>query len=677
MARECARIRGGLLLGVNVGKRRIAVLLAMAVVMSISVRRGEAQDMSNDRLAVVNAPEFPTGLDWLNTDKPLKLSELRGKVVLLDFWTYCCINCIHIIPDLKRLEAKYGSSLVVIGVHSAKFTTEQGTNNIRQAVLRYGIEHPVVNDKDFRVWREYTANAWPTLVLIDTRGKIVRQSSGEGVFDRFDGPIGELVRDAAAAKTLDTRPLVFSLERNKAPRSVLSFPGKVLADPGTDRLFISDSNHNRIVVANRTDGQVTEVIGSGTEGMADGTFDKATFNKPQGVALDGDLLYVADTENHAIRRVNLKARTVDTVAGTGEQARQFNVGGVGTAVPLNSPWDLVVHKGLLYVAMAGSHQIWTVDLKSWRADPYAGSGHETRTDGPLRRAALAQPSGLASDGNRLYVADSEISSIRTVDLDPAGRVGTIVGEALFEFGDVDGFGDTVRLQHPLGVALHEGKLLVADTYNNKVKRIDPKERESRTLAGNGDGGFADGAFDRVKFDEPGGLSVAGGKVYVADTNNNVVRVLDLASKRAETFALKGLARLTAPMVADDAFDGPTVELPEQRVAPGAGTITVDISMASGLKLSAEAPQFVAITPKSTSVVHTAAPNDEAAIFPHRSTFEAKSGATTLTVDTAVYYCRAGAESLCFVRQIRFIVPVRVDKAASGHEIRVAYQLREP
>lgn len=664
-------------LGVDVGKRRIAVLLVATVLMTVCARTGVAQTMQSERQAVVNAPEFPDGLDWLNTGSPLKLSQLRGKVVLLDFWTYCCINCMHIIPDLGRLEAKYGSSLVIIGVHSAKFTTEQGTENIRQAILRYGIEHPVVNDRDFRVWSEYAARAWPTLVLIDTRGKIAGRASGEGVFDLFDGPIGQLVREAAAAKTLDTRPLPLSLERNRAPRSLLSFPGKVLADPKSDRLFISDSNHNRIVIASRVDGSIVDVIGSGAKGLDDGPFEKATFNMLQGVALDGDELYIADTENHAIRRANLKTRTVETIAGNGQQAREYNVGGVGMAVPLNSPWDVVVHGGSLYVAMAGSHQIWTVDLKTWRADPYAGSGRETRSDGPLRKAALAQPSGLASDGTRLFVADSEVSSIRTVDLDPSGKVSTVVGEALFEFGDVDGVGPKVRLQHPLGVALHEGHLLVADTYNNRIKRIDVGARESRTLAGTGEGGFADGDFDRMKFDEPGGLSVADGKVYVADTNNHVIRVLDLATKRAETFALKGMARLSGPLPAGATFDGTTVELPEQRIVPGSGSITVELTLAPGLKLSADAPQFVALSAKSPDVIRTADASDGSVSFPYRRAFEAKAGVTTLVVDTALYYCRSGAESLCFVRQVRFVIPVRVDAGATGHDVRVAYQLREP
>jgi sugar lactone lactonase YvrE/thiol-disulfide isomerase/thioredoxin len=627
---------------------------------------------------VVNAPEFPEGLEWLNTERPLRIADLRGKVVLLDFWTYCCINCIHIMPDLKRLEAKYGDALVVIGVHSAKFPTEQGTENIRQAILRYGIEHAVVNDRDFRVWSEYTARAWPTLVLIDTRGKVVDGLSGEGVFEHFDGPIGELVREATAAGTLNTRPLGLTLERDRAPKSVLSFPGKVLADAAADRLFVADSSHNRVVVARLGDGTVLDVIGAGTRGLADGAFDRATFNNPQGMALDGDTLYVADTDNHAIRRVSLTKRTVETIGGTGVQAMEFNVGGVGAAVPLNSPWDLLVHKGALYVAMAGFHQIWRMDLKTWRLDPYAGSGREDRVDGPLARAALAQPSGLSTDGARLFVADSEVSAIRTVDLDPAGRVATVVGEALFEFGDQDGEGDRVRLQHPLGVVHVDGTLFVADTYNNKIKRVDPATRESRTFAGSGEGGFGDGEASAARFDEPGGLSYAAGRLYVADTNNHAVRVVDLKTRRVETFAFKGIERLMKK-AADAPYSGEVVTLPEQRVAPGAAAASFEVSLPRRLKLNAEAPFYAGLGADDAAVVAVAAEAAGTAaanrVFPIRLAFTAKAGRTTLVLDTVIYYCEAGKEELCYVKQVRFRVPVRVEEGG-GREVRVSYDLKK-
>lgn len=374
----------------------------------------------------VRAPDFPPDADWINTDRPLTLRDLRGKVVLLDFWTYCCINCMHILPDLKRLEHKYAAELVVIGVHSAKFTAERDTGNLRQAVLRYEIEHPVINDPQMYLWRQYAVRAWPSVVLIDPQGKVIGGYSGEGIYEPFDQIIAKVMASFDREGLIDRRPLNLLREADREPQSLLSFPGKVLADAASGRLFIADSNHNRIVVASLVDGAVQEVTGG--------------FHHPNGLALDGNYLYVADTDNHALRRVDLTTRQVETLAGTGRQGD-----------PLNSPWDLVLNDGVLYIAMAGPHQLWRLDLATRELAVYAGSGAEARIDGPLLTCALAQPSGITTDGCRLYFADSETSSIRSADLDPEGLVTTIVGEDLFDYGDIDGSGAAVRLQHPLGV----------------------------------------------------------------------------------------------------------------------------------------------------------------------------------------------------------------------------------
>src|SRR5579859_4163026 len=191
----------------------------------------------------VAAPEFPTGLQWLNTDRPLTLKELRGKVVVIDFWTYCCINCMHIIPDLKKLEAKYRKELVVIGVHSAKFTNEKDTENIRQAIRRYEIEHPVINDKDLAVWNLYGANSWPTVLLIDPDGNVVGGKGGEGIFEPFDQAIAAVIKEFDAKGKINREPLKLSLEKDRAAKTVLSYPGKIAADPKGERLFISDSDN--------------------------------------------------------------------------------------------------------------------------------------------------------------------------------------------------------------------------------------------------------------------------------------------------------------------------------------------------------------------------------------------------------------------------------------------------
>src|SRR5690349_10084480 len=304
----------------------VFILLAASIggpAASAGAALQEGQNPVPEYEGKVNAPDFPEGLQWLNSDHPISIRQLRGKIVLLDFWTYCCINCMHIIPQLKKLEKKYPNELVVIGVHTAKFTTEKETDNIRQAILRYEIEHPVVNDKDQRVWSEYAVRAWPTLMLIDPAGKVVGRLEGEGGFDTLDRYISGMIAAFDAKKQLDRRPLQLALERHRAPAGLLAFPGKVLADQKTGQLFISDSNHNRVVVVSLADNSVKETIGAGDVGMNDGDYNAATFNHPQGMAYDAaaNVLYVADTENHAIRAVDLTKRTVTTIAGTGEQSR--------------------------------------------------------------------------------------------------------------------------------------------------------------------------------------------------------------------------------------------------------------------------------------------------------------------------------------------------------------------
>lgn len=443
----------------------------------------------------------------------------------------------HIFPQLRKLERKYEGSLAVVGVHSAKFLQERETDSLRRAVLRYGIEHPVVNDRDFDIWGQYAIRAWPTLMFIDPRGKVIGKHEGEFPLEPVDELIGRLVAEFGQKGLLDLRPLPVKLERDKEKDGALSFPGKVLADQKSGRLFIADSNHQKIVVVT-VDGHVLNVVGSGAQGLADGGFAAAQFNDPQGMALDGERLYVADTKNHAIREINLREKNVTTLAGTGEQATMFHSGGPGRTTALRSPWDITLHRGALYIAMAGFHQLWRLDLATNEMRPYAGSGREHIVDGPLAMAALAQPSGITTDGKKLYFTDSETSSVRSADLDPSGAVESIVGLDLFTFGDMDGVGDDVRLQHPIGICLMDNGLAVADTYNNKIKLISPAERRASSLFGNGLPGHQDGEGRAAQFNEPGGVSAAGGKLYIADTNNHAIRVADLGSRRVTTMELR-------------------------------------------------------------------------------------------------------------------------------------------
>lgn len=497
----------------------------------------------------VPAPDLSGGVAWLNTGGSLELKDLKGKVVLLDFWTLCCINCIHCIPDLHKLEKKYANELVVIGVHSPKFENEKETRSIRKAIQRYEVRHPIVNDANRKIWERYEVDSWPTMVLIDPEGNLVGYASGEGNYEILDEVIGKVVAEAKKKKTLNEKPVRFDTSKFRdSTDSPLFFPGKVLADAAGKRICISDSTHHRVVVTDWS-GNKLAVVGTGQPGFVNGGFDKAQFDDPQGLAIKGDVLYVADRKNHAIRAIDLKAKQVTTAAGTGQQADprdRMRAGPLPAAsIGLNSPWDLLLVGDKLFIAMAGHHQIWFLDLVKKELTNFAGSGRENIINGPLHSAAFAQPSGLATDGKFLYVADSEVSAIRKLPLDGETGVETLIGRGLFVFGDRDGPGrdDAIagnlkeaRLQHALGVAAVDGKLFIADTYNSKLKVYDPKTGLLSTFLGG-----SPNWLGRSLFNEPAGLSYADGKLFVADTNAHRIRIVDLKTKQVSTLKLTGVA----------------------------------------------------------------------------------------------------------------------------------------
>jgi len=624
------------------------------------------------------APGLEGGIEWMNARGEITLKDLRGKVVLLDFWTYCCINCMHVLPDLEYLEKKYPKELVVIGVHSAKFDNEKDSESIRQAIVRYEIEHPVVNDANMTIWRKYGVRAWPTLVLIDPEGNYCGYISGEGNRELLDLILGKVIAYHRAKGTLDDTPVNFALEAEKAAATPLRYPGKILADAERGRLFISDSNHNRIVVAG-LDGKVIDVIGSGAVGNKDGDFATAEFDHPQGMALQGEMLYVADTENHLLRAVDLGKKTVTRLAGTGVQSRDRWTLRDGAQPALrtaiNSPWDLALVGDQLYIAMAGPHQIWKLDLTGQTLSVFSGSGREDVTNGPHREAAYAQPSGLATDGTTLYVVDSEGSAIRAVDLDPVGEARTIVGasdepggRALFEFGDRDGIGEDVRLQHPLGIALSGGMLFVADSYNHKIKAIDLKTASTTTVLGKSKAG------QPRELNEPAGLAVVDGKLFIADTNHHRIRVYDPRQDAVQDLELAGLSPPPKPKLSRDEPVA-AVELPDAAVAAGP-TLEFEypVVLPEGYKIAKDAPVTARIEAEGEQtwipgerlesriegkveegVVRFALPVDGA-------------GEARLKVSVSLQYCRAGIGGLCKLKREAFVVSVAARAGADARSV---------
>lgn len=420
----------------------------------------------------VRAPELHGR--WLNTGgRELSLADLRGKIVLLDFWSFCCVNCLHVIDELRELEERYADVLVTVGVHSPKFAHEADPDAVSAAVERYAVGHPVLDDPQLRTWDAYAARAWPTLVVIDPGGYIVAQMSGEGHAHGLQVLIEELIATNADALRRGDGPYVAPPE----PATALRFPGKVIALPeGT--FLVSDTAHHQLVELEPDLRTERRRIGTGDRGLVDGTAPR--FSEPQGLLLlpDGDVL-VADSVNHALRRVRLADGAVTTVAGTGAQLRTRVEPGE-TASELSTPWDLAWWADGVVVAMAGNHQLWSFDPDTAVTRVLAGTTNEGLRDGPPAEAFFAQPSGLAADGDVLWVADAETSALREVR---SSLVATAVGQGLFDFGHVDGPADTALLQHPLGVAvLPDGSVAVADTYNGAVRRYDPARRTVSTLA---------------------------------------------------------------------------------------------------------------------------------------------------------------------------------------------------
>ncbi|WDF33012.1 NHL domain-containing thioredoxin family protein [Arthrobacter agilis] len=466
-----------------------------------------------------------TGRNWLNTGgKQLDLEDLRGKIVILDFWTFCCINCLHVLDELRPLEEQHSDVLVTVGVHSPKFEHEADPVALAAAVERYDIHHPVLDDPELTTWQAYTARAWPTLVVIDPEGYIVAHLSGEGHAAGLGSLVEELVAEHEAKGTLHRGDGPYVPAESTA--GDLKFPGKLLALPETGTFLVGDTGHHRLVELEADLVTVRRTIGSGTKGFLDGPAADAQFNEPQGVALlpaelaveVGYDVVVADSVNHRLRGVTLATGEVRTLAGNGTQrlldagnhtktGRQENAHEVGVEsetprltetqlgtdslnLSLSSPWDVLYSNVLdrVVIAMAGTHQIFGYDPRTHAVEVLAGTGLEGLLDGDASAAWFAQSSGLAEDADgAIWIADSETSSVRQlsfveVDGRPRMQVRTAVGTGLFDFGFRDGDADQARLQHPLGVtALPDGSVAIADTYNGAVRRYDPATRQVSTL----------------------------------------------------------------------------------------------------------------------------------------------------------------------------------------------------
>ena len=438
----------------------------------------------------VRAPEL-RGRGWLNTGgKSLSIKDFRGRVLIMDFWTFCCINCLHVLDELRPLEEKYGDVLDIVGVHSPKFEHERDPEALAAAVQRYGVAHPVLDDPDLITWDQYAAKAWPTLSVVDPEGYVVASMAGEGHAEGLARLVEELVATHTERGTIRRGDGAYVPAPD--PGTTLRFPGKAIVGPAGTLVAVDSAHHSLVELDLSALDQPVRRIGSGQRGRGDGPAATAGFSEPNGLcllppdvaALVGYDLVVADTVNHLLRGVDLATGDVSTVAGTGRQWR----GSVdfdphpAVELDLSSPWDVAWYQGRVIVAMAGIHQLWCFDPAAGTAGVYAGTTVEALRDGALDQVWMAQPSGLSvsPDGATLWIADSESSALRFVR---DGEMHTAVGQGLFDFGHMDGPAEHALFQHPLGVcALSDGSVLVADTYNGAVRRYDPDTQTVSTVA---------------------------------------------------------------------------------------------------------------------------------------------------------------------------------------------------
>ncbi|HYD17510.1 MAG TPA: thioredoxin-like domain-containing protein [Patescibacteria group bacterium] len=463
--------------------------------------------------------------EWLNAARPLTAADAKGRMVLLDFWTYGCINCMQVVPDLEKLEHEFGERLLIIGVHSAKFAGEKGSARILAAAKRFGLEHPVINDASFDVWDAFAVNAWPTLILLDTEGNETVRYAGEGHYKEIRTDIS----NALAGHKNNAATKLSELKAANENTGTLNFPGRLGFAPDTpwgELLFVADSGHNRLLGLT-LDGKVKVTIGSGAEGFKNGGFEEASFNQPRGFGVAKDGIYIADTLNHAIRFADFRTRNVSTVAGTGQQGYDRRIRDANALdTRLASPWDakLLEDGRTLVIAMAGLHQLWTLDTVAGTVSALAGTGKESIDDGNALSASLSQPSGISVARDAVYFVDAETSSLRVLK---DGKVRTLIGTGLFDFGLLDGAYPRARMQHAQGLDANGGRVVIADTYNNALRLYDISSGKLSTLP-----------LEKGAVEEPGDVLQLNGKIFVADTNHHRIVTVDPVTGKTAPLAIK-------------------------------------------------------------------------------------------------------------------------------------------
>ncbi|GGK07849.1 redoxin family protein [Luteimonas terricola] len=463
--------------------------------------------------AAVLAPEFPPGLEWLNTTEPLRMSQLLGRVTALAFVNAGSAWCTQTLVDLGHLRNRHPDRLNVVAVNVPRFDHERESRRVGKRFARNKFEFPIGHDPDWALWQHYGIEAWPTVVLIDAAGQVRDRFVGDGQLREIDTAVSRL-QDEATPRSLNVERV--EMRRGGEPALPLRFPiGLALSG---NYLYVADSGHHRVLECDLS-GRVLRQFGSGGAGFIDGPMELAAFNRPQGLCIERDTLYIADTGNHAVRRIQLRGGDIETVVGAGRPGTP-NEGPVvdPRMVALDQPRAVSLAAGNLYIATAGDNRVWRFDLGAPAMSLVAGSGALAVVDGLREKASFAEPSSLASVQQVVYVCDAAGSAIRSAN-GRSGQVTTVIGQDAWKHGNADGARGDARLQQPQAIALDPGApvLWIADSGNDCLRSLRLGGGELTTVE------------LPQRLHAPCGMVVGGGAVWIADTDAHAVLRYDIGN----------------------------------------------------------------------------------------------------------------------------------------------------
>jgi hypothetical protein len=552
------------------------------------------------------APGFSVGREWVNVKSPLELNDLKGKISILYFCAFSNIDCISVVSDLKVLEEKWNKELLVIGVHSPKYPAEDTISNLKHSVYKHNIQHPIISDGNYFLWKSYGIRAWPTLIVLDPDTHVSAKYTGENFSESLDDLITDLVKEFDLQGKIKREPISqLSIEKDRYPETLLSYPGKILIEEKD--LWILDTANHRVLQVEIESGIIKRIIGTGKPGLANGNFNNSQFFYPQGMLFHLGDLYISDTYNHCIRKIDLKNSLVTTIAGTGNKTIEPILRGTASTTPLKYPIDLAILDGKFYITNAGTNQILKLDMQESVIDVFLGKGVRGLKDGSLENAELAQPMGITGSKEVFFFSDANNNAIRRVEINYSGKIETLLGKGYFQFGDVDGPIAQAKIQYPVGMYLENQEnsssqvpnqsickdgLVVADSFNHKIKCISFSGKNIFTILGQGKAGYKNGKKHEVLFNYPTSIAIQDNKLFISDTNNHAIRIYD--SKTGDTKTLSIRFGLDTKMIQDSNqfYKEEVLEIPQQVFSIGSENISFELDIPKEFLWDKENPAII-------------------------------------------------------------------------------------